>query len=53
MGPRVIALPFCWYGVAQNEPIHYSASNGLPHDITYRVFQDSLGYTWISTEMDW
>lgn len=47
---RVIALLFCWYGVAQNKPIHYSTSNGLPHDITYGLFQDSLGYIWIGTD---
>ncbi|TDQ24029.1 ligand-binding sensor domain-containing protein [Tenacibaculum caenipelagi] len=47
---RIIALLFCWCGVAQNKPIHYSASNGLPHDITYGLFQDSSGYIWIGTD---
>ena len=47
---RVITLFFCWYGVAQNKPIHYSTSNGLPHDITYGLFQDSFGYIWIGTD---
>lgn len=47
---KVIALLFCWYGVAQNKPIHYSTSNGLPHDITYGLFQDSFGYIWIGTD---
>ncbi|WP_445456521.1 ligand-binding sensor domain-containing protein [Flavobacterium sp. HNIBRBA15423] len=47
---RIIVFFFCWYGVAQNKPIHYSTSNGLPHDITYGLFQDSFGYIWIGTD---
>lgn len=47
---RIIVL-FCWCTViAQNNVIHYSTSNGLPHDITYGLFQDSKGYIWIGTD---
>ncbi|WP_130736790.1 two-component regulator propeller domain-containing protein [Flavobacterium sp. J27] len=47
---RVIVFFFFCYGIAQNKPIHFSSSNGLPHDITYGLFQDSLGYVWIGTD---
>ena len=37
-------------GYTQNKPVHYNSSNGLPHDITYGLFQDSSGYLWIGTD---
>ncbi|CAL2088976.1 Two component regulator propeller [Tenacibaculum sp. 190524A02b] len=29
---------------------HYTIKNGLPHDITYQLIQDSKGYIWIGTD---
>ncbi|MGB0521996.1 MAG: sensor histidine kinase [Flammeovirgaceae bacterium] len=29
---------------------HYSVDNGLPHNITYKMFQDSKGYIWMGTD---
>lgn len=37
-------------GYSQENIIHYSTKNGLPHDITYGLFQDSDGYLWIGTD---
>ena len=37
-------------GYTQNKPVHYNSSNGLPHDVTYGLFQDSSGYMWIGTD---
>ena len=36
--------------MAQENIIHYSSLNGLPHDVTYSIFQDSKGYLWIGTD---
>ncbi|MFD2727510.1 sensor histidine kinase [Hyunsoonleella rubra] len=30
--------------------MHFNTNNGLPHDITYGLFQDSSGYIWIGTD---
>lgn len=35
---------------AQNKIKHYTTTNGLPHDITYGIFQDSHGFIWIGTD---
>jgi signal transduction histidine kinase/ligand-binding sensor domain-containing protein len=35
---------------SQNKVQHYTTFNGLPHDVTYGVFQDSKGYIWIGTD---
>ena len=29
---------------------HYTTEQGLPHDITYQIIQDSQGYIWIGTD---
>ncbi|CAM1346267.1 sensor histidine kinase [Tenacibaculum crassostreae] len=29
---------------------HYTTEQGLPHDITYQLIQDSQGYIWIGTD---
>lgn len=29
---------------------HYTAENGLPHDITYQIIQDTKGFIWIGTD---
>lgn len=29
---------------------HYTTDNGLPHNIGYRIKQDSPGYIWIGTD---
>ena len=29
---------------------HYTAKNGLAHDITYQLIQDTKGYVWIGTD---
>ncbi|CAM1360549.1 conserved hypothetical protein [Tenacibaculum sediminilitoris] len=29
---------------------HYTVEEGLPHDITYQIIQDSNGYIWIGTD---
>ncbi|MGV6832207.1 MAG: two-component regulator propeller domain-containing protein [bacterium] len=29
---------------------HFNTSNGLPHDVTYNMIQDSNGYIWICTD---
>ncbi len=29
---------------------HYTAENGLPHDLTYQIIQDKKGYIWIGTD---
>lgn len=29
---------------------HYTAENGLPHDITYQIIQDKQGHIWIGTD---
>ncbi|MDY8138453.1 two-component regulator propeller domain-containing protein [Aquimarina sp. 2201CG5-10] len=38
-------------GISQ-KPIykHYTTEDGLPHDITYGIIQDSDGYIWIGTD---
>ncbi len=36
---------------AQNKVYkHYTTEQGLPHDITYQIIQDSQGYIWIGTD---
>ena len=29
---------------------HYTSKEGLPHDITYQIIQDSLGFIWVGTD---
>lgn len=42
----------CIYNLhAQNNVYkHYTTEEGLPHDITYQIIQDSQGYIWIGTD---
>ena len=35
---------------AQETVTHYSTQNGLPHDLTYELFQDKDGFIWIGTD---
>lgn len=35
---------------AQENSIHFNTTNGLPHDITYGIFQDKDGFIWIGTD---
>ncbi|MBG7611647.1 hypothetical protein IU405_05225 [Polaribacter sp. BAL334] len=35
---------------AQNNYQHYTSSDGLQHDVTYNMIQDSKGYIWIGTD---
>jgi len=34
----------------QSDVLHFNTSDGLQHDVTYNVFQDSKGYVWIGTD---
>lgn len=40
----------CCKIVSQENIIHYNTTNGLPHDITYGIFQDKEGFVWIGTD---
>ncbi|MFP2994257.1 two-component regulator propeller domain-containing protein [Spongiivirga sp. MCCC 1A20706] len=40
----------CCYTFAQPNLKHYTATDGLAHDVTYNIFQDSKGYIWIGTD---
>lgn len=35
---------------AQHSVSNFTKQNGLPHDITYGLYQDSKGYVWIGTD---
>lgn len=35
---------------SQNKITHFTVNNGLPHDITYGIFQDKNGFIWIGTD---
>ncbi|NER18329.1 sensor histidine kinase [Spongiivirga citrea] len=35
---------------SQEKGIHYTTADGLPHDITYGIYQDTEGYLWIGTD---
>lgn len=35
---------------SQENVLHFTIENGLPHDITYGIFQDKEGYIWIGTD---
>ncbi len=39
---------FCFYG--QTNLKHYTSADGLAHDVTYNIMQDSKGYIWICTD---
>lgn len=41
---------FCLFSFSQENVLHFNTANGLPHDITYGIFQDSSGYIWIGTD---
>lgn len=43
---------FCtlFIATAQQNCIHFTTANGLPHDITYGIFQDKSGFIWIGTD---
>ncbi|MCF6130111.1 histidine kinase [Flavobacterium sp. AS60] len=34
----------------QGKLLHFNTANGLPHDITYGIFQDRDGFIWIGTD---
>lgn len=38
------------FAFSQNNIKHYTTVDGLPHDVTYGIFQDSKGYMWIGTD---
>lgn len=46
--PVFFAVYILSYG--QNSYRHYSVSDGLPHDITYNITQDSNGIVWVCTD---
>lgn len=48
----LLYLIFCGYLqlYAQENSIHFNTTNGLPHDITYGIFQDKNGFIWIGTD---
>ncbi|WP_378175856.1 two-component regulator propeller domain-containing protein [Aquimarina sp. SS2-1] len=39
-----------FFALSQQNVIHYSTADGLPHDVTYGIFQDTKGYVWIGTD---
>ncbi|WP_111682968.1 sensor histidine kinase [Winogradskyella tangerina] len=51
---RLSLLTICVFQLtflnAQNKFARYTASDGLTHDITYNIIQDSKGYIWIGTD---
>ncbi|WP_282042969.1 two-component regulator propeller domain-containing protein [Winogradskyella flava] len=50
-GLLAIGMAFFVFSLsAQNSYRHYTASNGLQHDVTYNIVQDSKGYIWIGTD---
>lgn len=48
----LLYLIFCAHLIlhAQENSIHFNTTNGLPHDITYGIFQDKDGFIWIGTD---
>ncbi|MFD2561142.1 ligand-binding sensor domain-containing protein [Aquimarina rubra] len=38
------------FAFSQQNLIHYTSADGLPHDITYGIYQDKKGYIWIGTD---
>ncbi|MBC2845412.1 sensor histidine kinase [Winogradskyella flava] len=48
--PLLISLLITCFGFSQNNIKHYTTADGLPHDVTYGLFQDSKGYIWIGTD---
>ena len=45
-----IFLLFTCLSFSQGNILHFDITNGLPHDITYGIFQDKEGYIWIGTD---
>ncbi|MFP2997352.1 two-component regulator propeller domain-containing protein [Spongiivirga sp. MCCC 1A20706] len=45
-----LVFTFSILGLGQQRIIHYTTVDGLPHNITYGIFQDSKGYIWIGTD---
>lgn len=47
-----LILAFFTYSSFSQSPIykHFTAKDGLPHDITYGLIQDSNGFLWIGTD---
>lgn len=43
-------LVFCFNSYSQNKINHYTTFDGLAHDITYGIIQDSQGFIWIGTD---
>ncbi|PWH81970.1 hypothetical protein DIS18_11925 [Algibacter marinivivus] len=46
----ILPYLFCCLLQSQQNVIHYNINNGLPHDVTYGLFQASNGYLWIGTD---
>ncbi|NER15856.1 sensor histidine kinase [Spongiivirga citrea] len=48
-----LSVACCLFGglcYAQTNIKHYTSSDGLAHDVTYNIIQDSKGYIWICTD---
>ncbi|CAL2090989.1 ATP-binding protein [Tenacibaculum sp. 190524A02b] len=45
-----IAFTFSFYSGAQVTYKHYTTKDGLPHDFTFLMYQDELGFLWIGTD---
>ena len=50
--PIFLALFFYLFNVKAQDVVykHYSTEEGLPHDITYQIIQDSKGFIWAGTD---
>lgn len=46
----VLILLFSLKGFSQFKITHYNTKNGLPHDLTYQLIEDSQGYVWFGTD---
>ena len=47
---KYVVFLVVFQAISQNEILHFSTHNGLPHDLTYGLFQDSHGFVWIGTD---
>lgn len=45
-----IVFTFSFYSAAQVTYKHYTTKDGLPHDFTFLMYQDELGFLWIGTD---
>lgn len=46
----ILNLVFTCVVRSQGNSMHFTTVNGLPHDITYGIFQDKDGFIWIGTD---